>query len=386
MKKVLKRIIKVIMVIFITIVIFVVGICIHGEIKAKEIKGVKEAKDYKEFCEIVKSSIINYDTSVAIRVKNYDESIYNIDLIKEIEFSTGAETFEYNIKELRVKEYGVLNPIMKIDFKYINDPKELKRKDDIVDKKVKEIVSKVIKKDMKDYEKEKVLQDYLVKNCKYDKDSFNKGIFNKNNDAYSALINKFSMCQGYSQAMKKLLNEAGIECKLVFGTIIDEKEKDKKKLGHAWNMVKIDGSYYHLDVTWNDTEKNHKEYNRYDFFNLTDEEIEKTRKWDRKKYPKCSSKKYTWKTLNLKDKMKDGTVVENIRNYNELYNCIRRVINNRENQISLKIIDYKKNSYDINQVVENIARPQNIGMSWECSESKDIKTNVKYIDCKLTYK
>ncbi|MBQ4058353.1 MAG: leucine-rich repeat protein [Lachnospiraceae bacterium] len=50
-----------------------------------------------------------------------------------------------------------------------------------------------------------------------------------------------SVCDGYAKAMNLLLNAVGVET----DTISND--------GHRWSLVKIDGEYYHVDPTWDDT-------------------------------------------------------------------------------------------------------------------------------------
>ncbi|HCQ91719.1 MAG TPA: hypothetical protein DIU45_20930 [Clostridium sp.] len=199
------------------------------------------------------------------------------------------ETLNSNVKEYTITKYDTFKTVLKIDFKYVDSVEELKRKEKLVNEKVQEIVKNTITNEMGEYEKEKALYDYLVNNCEYDMDTFNSGVWDKNNDEYSALINGLSMCKGYAQAMNRLLKAANIESKIVIGDIIDAEEPDKEKLGHAWNIVKINGKNYHIDATWDSTYTHmYNETSGY-FFNLADEEIESTRTWERKSYPVCNT-------------------------------------------------------------------------------------------------
>ncbi|MGN0633492.1 MAG: transglutaminase domain-containing protein [Oscillospiraceae bacterium] len=52
------------------------------------------------------------------------------------------------------------------------------------------------------------------------------------------------VCEGYSRAFKVLCNKAGIPCFLVSGVANGG--------GHMWNAAQVDGSWYYMDVTWND--------------------------------------------------------------------------------------------------------------------------------------
>lgn len=248
-----------------------------------------EAENYSEYCNIVKQSINNYDSSIIIKIKDFDKETYDVDSMNNILKANELETLNSNVKRYTITQYDILNTFLKIDFRYVDSVEELKRKEKLVNEKVQEIVKSTITNEMGEYEKEKALYDYLVNNCEYDMDTFNSGVWDKNNDEYSALINGLSMCKGYAQAMNRLLKAANIESKIVIGDIIDAEEPDKEKLGHAWNIVKINGKNYHIDATWDSTYTHmYNETSGY-FFNLADEEIESTRTWERKSYPVCNT-------------------------------------------------------------------------------------------------
>lgn len=60
--------------------------------------------------------------------------------------------------------------------------------------------------------------------------------------AYGFFINHVSVCQGMSDAFVLLCNKSGITARVVSSI----------PMVHAWNIVEINGQYYHLDITWND--------------------------------------------------------------------------------------------------------------------------------------
>lgn len=83
---------------------------------------------------------------------------------------------------------------------------------------------------------------------------------------YGVFINRKAVCSGYAKAYQYLLNQCGIECAYVTSDT------------HAWNLVKLEGDYYHLDVTWGDSSdtkngKNQNETVNYDCFCMTTEEV-----------------------------------------------------------------------------------------------------------------
>ena len=79
---------------------------------------------------------------------------------------------------------------------------------------------------------------WLVANTTYnDYSSFNQTIF-------SVLINRNSVCTGYAKTAQYLLRHLGVESQLVFGRLSVDKTGESR---HAWNIVKIDGQWYHVD-------------------------------------------------------------------------------------------------------------------------------------------
>mgnify|MGYP000202351725 FL=1 len=80
--------------------------------------------------------------------------------------------------------------------------------------------------------------------------------------AESALTRGTGTCQAYESAYSQLLSAAGIE---------NAETRDKYD-GHTWNAVKMDGQWYQVDCTWDDSNNNYYSFdNRHLYFGLTDE-------------------------------------------------------------------------------------------------------------------
>lgn len=80
-------------------------------------------------------------------------------------------------------------------------------------------------------------------------------------DAYSVLVNKTGICFGFAGALTYLYNKLDIDC-LTVGSVPPN---------HAWNIICIDGEWYHLDLTYEIT--NQTDALRY--LNITDSERQK---------------------------------------------------------------------------------------------------------------
>lgn len=117
---------------------------------------------------------------------------------------------------------------------------------------------------LSDYERELAAYNYIASNCFYSYDSANAA------NAYGALGEGEAKCDGISLAMKWICEEMGIPCMVMAGN------QPGNPIGHAWNIVRIDGTYYDLDVT-NDVNSTDRDYNYYGAFNVS-------RRWIRSKY------------------------------------------------------------------------------------------------------
>lgn len=113
-----------------------------------------------------------------------------------------------------------------------------------------------------DYQKIKAIYDYICSNITYDYDNLYNDSYTLKHSSYAALINKKAVCQGYASLFYRLALEAGIDARVISGDSGGP---------HAWNIVKIEGSYYNLDSTWDagNTEYEYFLKNAKDFPNHT---------------------------------------------------------------------------------------------------------------------
>ncbi len=93
--------------------------------------------------------------------------------------------------------------------------------------------------DESDYNKILYVYEYIVNTVDYDLEAPD------NQNIYSVFIHQRSVCAGYSKAAQYLLERLGVFCTYVTGTTSGGQN-------HAWNLVKCEGNYYYMDVTWGD--------------------------------------------------------------------------------------------------------------------------------------
>lgn len=131
-----------------------------------------------------------------------------------------------------------------------------------MEKAAEEILSGVTP-EMSEYETVKHIHDTLIKRCTYTLEGSDI------TSPYGAMVRKTAQCQGYSRAFSYLCNLCGIETDIVLGVANEE---------HMWNMAKIDGKWYHIDLTWDDPDRTEfPDSVRYDYFCVSTDRMQELR-------------------------------------------------------------------------------------------------------------
>lgn len=170
-------------------------------------------------------------------------------------------------------------------FKYYINKNEYKK----VCKMAKDIAKKM--KGFSDYEKIKATHDYLIEYNNYHIGS---------DGPYRALYKGQTNCNGYALAFMAIMRECGIPCTYETGD------------NHAWNTVLLDGEWYNIDVTWDDTGVWDKEGGvLYDYF------LKSNQDW-RKHHHGSATAAQSYNA--------DLTVKKDIPNYDTLYTIHNIVI------------------------------------------------------------
>lgn len=210
-----------------------------------------------------------------------------------------------------------------------------KRVDEIVDTWLETVA------DWDDYEVVKSAYEFIVFHTDYVPD------VPDNQNYLSVFLHGQSVCKGYAKAFHYMMNRAGIPCALVTGV-------DNMSGSHAWNIVRVNGAWYQIDVTWGDPSYNENEDGNvaqiiYDFLNVTTSDMESTHIADAEcPLPECNSvadSYYVREGLYL-----DGFSEEQVK---EVFrSCNEKGMTN----VSLKASDAK--TYD--DLVEYLIMKQNI--------------------------
>ncbi|MBQ8941774.1 MAG: hypothetical protein IJ062_08045 [Firmicutes bacterium] len=187
----------------------------------------------------------------------------------------------------------------------------------------------VISDDMTDYEKELALHDYIVKNYSYDVEAAKAAeISDTATGIIPFLLNKKGVCEAYANTFMALCSLSGIECHIVTGKL--------DGVNHAWNVVKIDGEYYNVDVTSDDPVPDEPQHVYRSYFNITDVQLNRSHIPDDNTYI-CSSEKYNYFTYN-------NLVVND---FDSLKSVINDHISHGESVIAFRCDNYTFTSNDL---------------------------------------
>lgn len=138
--------------------------------------------------------------------------------------------------------------------------------DRMVEEKVKWVVENYTTPDMSEYDRALALYDWLCLNVAYDYYGYITGTSTSpyGMGGAGALLGGTAVCDGYAEAYRMLLEEAGIRAEYVVGYARYNEES------HAWNLAVIDGEWYQFDATWDESGNG----TEHDYFGLTDNAME----------------------------------------------------------------------------------------------------------------
>lgn len=132
-------------------------------------------------------------------------------------------------------------------------------------------------------QQERYIHKYILSNIKYKYQTSTNDV--RCHTIVGSFIDKEAVCDGISRAFKYLCDISKIPTNIVRG---NAKIQDSDYEAHAWNMIRIENKWYHIDVTWDLNMMGDKKYLRYDYFNVNDTDIKKDHK-NYITYDKCNS-------------------------------------------------------------------------------------------------
>jgi hypothetical protein len=116
-----------------------------------------------------------------------------------------------------------------------------------------------------------ILHDQLLHAVRYDSSAPSNSRANLEAHTIAGVfLSHAAVCEGIAKAFKYLCDKANLFCMLVSGSSADS--QTGQIVSHAWNIVKLNDGFAHMDVTWDINVSTHSHFDRYDYFCISDED------------------------------------------------------------------------------------------------------------------
>ena len=165
----------------------------------------------------------------------------------------------------------------------------------------KSVLDEIITDDMSDYEKELAVYKWMTTNIGFDSGSMtvvpdddSKPVDNPN----GVLKNHEAVCVGYATTFRLFMQMLGIDCMVVHDSY----------LSHSWDLVKLDGQWYHTDI-YSDAGSGEGNFSH---FNLNDEMMN-SQEWNTDFFPAADGYKYNYAYMNRTQCKDVYTIPEQMR-------------------------------------------------------------------------
>lgn len=232
-------------------------------------------------------------------------NVFTIFKVKALEESAGGEETEDVAQENDVTVGGeyVIKATTQISDAYKSgNASNLSDKDKETLGMAKSVLDEIITDGMSDYEKELAVYKWMTANIGFDSGSMtaipedeSKPVDNPN----GVLKNHEAVCVGYATTFRLFMQMLGIDCMVVHDS----------HLSHSWDLVKLDGQWYHTDI-YSDAGSGEGNFSH---FNLNDETMMSSQEWNTDFFPAADGYEYNYAYVNRTQCKDIYTIPEQVR-------------------------------------------------------------------------
>ena len=183
---------------------------------------------YLEFVD----AFLNYKTSIKCPNKSYADYIFSI---LDYQFPVFYADGIYDFSKVYDKDSKTIN------WSYSSNSKT--EHDKLISNFEKEANKYLngVTENLSDSKKAQIIYHNLSKTISYNYNSLNDF---KNTESYYVYVNHSGICHSFAYTYNQLLTQVGIESTIAIG------QAKGASIGHAWSIIKIDGTYYFADPTY----------------------------------------------------------------------------------------------------------------------------------------
>jgi len=234
-KKIMNRLSKIVFSILLSVIMVTSSVVTSSITASAETITMGTVTSEAEFKEVLIDAMENRETSFTINYQGTTEDgqalVANFStLVNEATSSSDYLRWSWTSFKALTTSGTYSNLTIPLSVSYVTT----KEQEDYVSEEVSLILSHEITADMTDKEKISKIHEFIINAVSYDYTLVKRSVYN-------ALHEGETDCQGYALLLNKMLIEVGIENRIVTG--------DSPGGYHAWNLVNVDGNWYHIDST-----------------------------------------------------------------------------------------------------------------------------------------
>lgn len=169
-------------------------------------------------------------------------------------------------------------------------------RDQVILQSCRDLLGEIITEEMSDYEKELAVHDWMIAWAEYDQAALSSlpgaQPTPDSDNPYGFFTGRAAICTGYTSTFQLLMDLLDIECVTVIGAAFGSTED------HAWNMVRLDGDWYCVDVTWDDPVSSTpvSPAAAHMYFNVTSDFMRQFgHQWDEEGVPAAEAGAWAWR-------------------------------------------------------------------------------------------
>ena len=248
----------------------------------------KETEIFLELEQVIRDALWNGETNIDLQDREIDAEYELTDFRYFSPYCANGVDFTFWYQGEHYTNIEIENPL---------SLEETRNFIEQIEAKVAEIMS-VTSDEMTDVQKLLAVHDYFVADFTY---GTNPHSYEETYQSGGMFRDRVGVCQAYAFGYKYIMNKLGIECHVT----------SSSEINHAWNIVKVDGEYYHVDCTWDDPMEDNWGVVYHDDFLLSDEAAINGghEGWDLSSTISCIDKKYEneyWTQATSSVVQKDG--------------------------------------------------------------------------------
>ena len=227
------------LIIFLTVIVAVPALPVSAAEQSSSTAAVHydHSSDQKIIQKIESLDTDSDGRTISVNVQGMGITTSNVKSVTSGIFNSAPQLF-YIYKSYRAYTESGTSNIKKIAFTMNMSVSSAKTMTGKLKQELSRIDKHVSRPRMSDEEIALAVHDYIAANTMYDRSFSGSHI----NDLYGALVGHKAVCEGYAQAYQYVMQHYGVHTSIV----------TSDNACHAWNIVKIRGNWYHVDVTWDD--------------------------------------------------------------------------------------------------------------------------------------